>query len=345
MIGLVTAVFLMWTQSLATGGWTGLLAVGESSPARSYIEESLGQTALVPADGHDGQSVFVVASDLTGQVASEVLDHPGYRFRRILYPALASLFGLLDGRLLLVSMIAWAAVAFALAVTAIRMLITRFELPLWVMLGVVLNPGIWLSLRLLTVDVLAVSLSIAGVAAWAYGRWRVAALLLLLAALTKDQFIVVSVSLALIEFMDQDRNRALWLFLLPSGALASWSLSTSVIIGRGLTPGENFTLPFEGIADALGLWSSTPGSDVLYVVVTLATVATTTFFALRLPFRSFRLIAAPWILLPLVASSSVWDFGNNAIRAFSPLIILTVGGLGVWTRCHGYGSPSPTSDR
>ena len=79
------------------GGIEGLLQVGETSDVRPLIESQLGEVPLAPGSGHDGQIYYAIGLDLDGDEVGPLLDHAAYRYRRILYPLVASGFGLFDG--------------------------------------------------------------------------------------------------------------------------------------------------------------------------------------------------------------------------------------------------------
>jgi hypothetical protein len=214
VLGLVVGSLLLFVQVQAVGGWAGLLQVGEDAAVRTFIEERLGEIPLAPGIGHDGQTSFAIGSDLLGAEVPELLDHPGYRYRRILYPAAGSLFGLLEGQALLAGLVAVAIGGFALSTAAVSWIAAARTLPRWVILGVVANPGAWLGMWMLTVDALAMGMALAGIAA-ALGRRRLIAVALVTGAvLAKDQYLLIPLSLVLLTWRD-DRRFAVVLGLGP----------------------------------------------------------------------------------------------------------------------------------
>ncbi len=194
VIGVMAAIFLQLVQIRAIGGGLdGLLSAGQASPMRPFIEADLGAVTTVPDRGHDGQTVYLVARDpLARGAAADAMDHAGFRYRRILYPALAGLGGLLGPRATLVGLAALAALALGLASAATADLAIDRGVTDRVALAVVINPGLWLSVQLLTVDVLAVGLALSGLALWRRDRLSAAAIVLALAALAKDQMLLVA---------------------------------------------------------------------------------------------------------------------------------------------------------
>ena len=120
--------------------------------------------------GHDGQFSYLIAVDPLGRgPAPDLFDHGAYRYRRILLPALGGGFGLFDGEAALAGLIVWSAVGMGLATAAIADLGASFGTRPWVVAGVLANPGVWLSVQLLTPDVLALGLALTGVALWRRG--------------------------------------------------------------------------------------------------------------------------------------------------------------------------------
>ena len=152
------AAALLASQSVAIGGPAGLLQVGEASDLRPLIELELGSVPLTPGRGHDGQVSYAIGLDLIGSEIPDLLDHGAYRYRRILYPLIASGFGLLVGKALLFGMIAVTIVSAGIAAGAAAATFVAGGRSEWLTLVVVLNPGVWLSIRLLTPDMLALAL-------------------------------------------------------------------------------------------------------------------------------------------------------------------------------------------
>ena len=168
LIGVVVALLLQWLQVRAVGGdWTGLVNTGRQSALRPLIEAELGPVSTVEQAGHDGQFSYLIAVDPLGRgEAPNLFDHGAYRYRRILLPALAGGFGLWDGEGALAGLIVWSAIGMGLATAAVADLGASFGTRPWVVAGVLANPGVWLSVQLLTPDVLALGLALTGVALW-----------------------------------------------------------------------------------------------------------------------------------------------------------------------------------
>lgn len=314
-VGLLVACFLCVVQARAVGGVAGMLQVGETSALRPMIEEQLDDIPLAPGPGHDGQIYYAMALDLDGDEVGPLLDHAAYRYRRIFYPWLGSVFGLLDGVPLLIGLIGLNVVAFAVATGIMASMSARAGRSELIALVVLLNPGAWLSVQLLTSDILALALMIIALglvtrrATWSAGA------VFGLSALAKDVFLATPVPLAV-----PDVRRRWPMALVPIGALLAWMTLLTLMLGDGFAARGNLDWPVMGLIDASANWSSLDGKEIFYLVVALVFVAVGVVYSLR---RSWlRLPIAAWTVLALVSSNWVWDFGNNAVRAFAPVAVL-----------------------
>jgi len=322
-------LFLQGAFARASGDWAGLLRVGESSGLRAFVERELGSIPLVANGGHDGQIYFAVARQpLGGEVSAEVVD-AGYRYRRILYPLLAGAGGLIGGRALLWGMILWSAAGMGLATAATASLAHRLGLSTWVVAGILANPGVWLSVQLLTPDALALGLALAGMLAWLNGRPGLATAALAASLLTKEQFALVLLSIVGHELLTSRRGSSLKLAAAASLPLLVWMVWLERRMGGGFTTLGNLTLPFGGIIDSVPGWSRQGPRDFLFGVLALTGLAGA---ALTTPFvdnRLIRWLTLPWVMIGVVSSSWVWGFGNNALRALAPAIVFGAMALAV----------------
>jgi hypothetical protein len=331
LVGVVVSLWLQWTQANTFGGdWTGLIATGQESSLRPAIEQQLGVVSLTYPDGHDGQYSFLMAVDpFNRDNTAALFDSGPYRYRRILYPLLAGGAGLLSPRAALVGLVLFAAAGVGLVTAAMAGLADRFGISRWVVLVILANPGVWLSVRLLTSDVLALGLALTGLLLWWDRRavWAVGAFAL--AALTKDQYLLVAFSVAAWTWFRGGRREAVGVAVGAAAPLALWVVWLTSTMGAGATVRGNFALL--GFLDAFHVWTSTPLSDQLLVGFTLTAVV----LGIVLPLRGgplVRWLTWPWVVLALTTSGWVWNVGNNAARVFIPLWVFAALGLGVTAR-------------
>ncbi len=324
LLGVVVALFLQWTQATALGGWSGLLAVGGDATVRPMIQAELPDLVTVEGWGHDGQIGYAIALDLDGSEVSALLVDAGYRYRRILLPFAASLGGLLDGPALLGGFMLVTALGMGAAAAALESIRRRFGWSPWIHLGVVANPGLWMSVRLLTADVLAFGLAAVAVASYVAGRRQRVVVLLILAVLAKDQYLLVALSLAgHAWFARRDRSGVAFMAI-PGLVLAVWAACLQFAFGDGFTARGNLTWPGGWIPSSVEAWITVSAGDQVLVAVGVASLAwaTVAFFTSRS--RLFRWLVGPWILLAAVSSEWVWALGNNVVRVFAPLLTLGV---------------------
>lgn len=324
LIAFGLALFIQWNQAsaLGNGDIAALLSVGERSQLRPIIEEELGQVPLVPGSGHDGQMTYVIARHPVpkSQVA-DLFDHAGYRYRRILYPLLGSGFGTFSPRFTLYGLALLAAAGFGLAATAMRKLADRFGLNVWVMAGIVANPGLWLSLKLMTPDALAFGLALAGTWLWLRRSTWPAVGALALSCLTKEPYLLVVIGLAGWELTRPGRSaaRLVGLFVVPL-PLVIWSGWLSIQIGDGFAPRGNLGPPLVGLIGSLQAWLASP--DPLLALLTMTALVVTIAGALSVRSSLLAWLTWPWLAIALSSSDWVWALGNNAARAFAPLFLL-----------------------
>lgn len=320
-IGTTVAVFLVWIQVAAVGGLAGLLSVGESSNLRPMIEAELGKIPVAPGGGHDGQFTYVIGSDLDGDLVADELDHASYRYRRILLPAVASLFGLLDGTTLLWGITVSNVLSLGLASGALALILDSTGRSPWAQLGLLANPGVWLSIHLSTVDVLAIAFSLVAVAVWLRDRRWVSVGALALAVLAKDQYLLVALSLFIADARSHSIRHATPFLTAPALTLAAWAGVLTVRLGDGFSARGNLGMPLGGIIEASSVWSEVPTKDLALSILLVAAIALSTALALVPRNRSASVFVAPWIAIALLSTDWVWDLGNNSARAFAPLLL------------------------
>jgi len=240
---------------------------------------------------------------------------------------LASLFGLLSGSPVLWMMFGLAAVGMGLATAGIQMLADQMRAPVLVVLAVVANPGVWLGVRVLTPDALGLGLALLGLAFVARRSDPTAIALLAAAALTKEQFLLVAIGVAIWSLLEHERVRAALYLVAPAVPLAVWSLVLSARLGGGFDPRNSLDIPGRGIVRAIPNWS-VDQIDGILAWLTLALVIGTAVALLRSRSRFATSITWPWIVLALLSSSAVWEFGNNSLRALA--ILAPLGALAVW---------------
>ena len=315
-LGGVAALVLVVAQASAVGGYAGLLQVGQQSAVRPLIESELGEIPLTPHSGHDGQISYAIGLDLRGREVPDLLDHGAYRYRRILYPAVASMSGLLGGEALLFGMIVVTVLSAATAAGLTASIAVRIGWTDWVGLAVLLNPGVWLSVRLLTSDTMALALMLLGLHLVLVGRRWAAVLAFSGSGLAKDAYLITPGGLAI------SRDRRRWaLILIPAAVLAMWMAWLTYTMGEGFSGRGNLTWPFVGFLDAFPIWATFDAAELFYLVFALAAVAAGLVYGLAVK-GWLRWSMLGWSIIGVISSDWVWDLGNNAARVFAPIVVL-----------------------
>jgi hypothetical protein len=327
LIGTAVAAILQFGQARVMAGVPeGLLFAGRLEPAHELVVDELPNTPVFDGLGHDGQIFYAIGLDLRGQAVPDVVGSAAYRYRRILYPALASGLGVLDGAGLLWGMIGLAAVSVGLAAGAIAALAAKLALPTWAPVTVLLNPAIWLSARLLTADNLAFALALLATLAFVNGRYWWALVGLAAAALTKEPYLAFALGLSGFAWFRGERRWGIGLAVASAASLIPWWAYISLEIGNPISSGSTLVPPLSGLIAATRTWPSLDPRDLFYLAATLIGLVSSLWVIAR-RWNLWSWLAAPWLAVAFLSSEAVWQFGNNAVRSFAPL--LTLGILGV----------------
>lgn len=341
-----TAIVLLFqvAHSQAVGGFAGLIKAGEDHPARLLITREIPGVPLAQGQGHDGQLFFVIGTDLFGVEAETTLPagDAAYRYRRIAYPLVASLGGLLGGEWLVYGLAVTTALAAGLATGAAVQIADYYGRSRWLALGVALNPGVWLSGILLTADNLALAFGLLAVLAYLRGRLAWTSVALAGAALTKEVAVCFAIGLAGHALSSGNWRRAAWMLGIAVGPLSFWMLYLSTAVGNPLSSSGQSALPLQGIFEAARLWPIQAAHEMALSILMLLFLVLGLFGLWRADVL-FRWLIVPWIALGLLLSHWVWGLGSNSVRTLSPIIALVVLGLG--NRASGLvGVPLPQTD-
>jgi hypothetical protein len=111
--------------------------------------------------------------------------------------------------------------------------------------------------------------------------------------------------------------------------LLTWSLAVELRIGGGLSPRKNFDWPMMGIlGSAQDVWPMVEPKDVVFTAVALGGVVLALVGGALVRQRLLRWSAWAWATVGVLASSWVWDLGNNAVRALAPALAFGILAIG-----------------
>jgi hypothetical protein len=325
--GLLVAVIVQAVNIVQLGDLAGALRLGAAAPTRPLVEAELGQIQLAEGTGHDGYQFLVIALDPLARDAEHQTVYYGYRHRRVLYPALAGLGGLLPGRAALAGMAVWNALGVALCAGAVAWLVPRLGAAGWGPAGAVANMGLLNSVQLLTADTLAIGFGLLAAALLVARRLGWAIVALTAAVLTKETSILFTVGAAGWLLTRRDWTAAALTLTVPTGVALAWAGYIEGTIGNGFATQRNLGWPLAGVAEGIGQWNE-PGMVVLGLTA-LAGLIVAGVGAVRSRSSLLLSLTIPWILVTLVSSAVVWGDGNNALRVFSVLWIFGILGLAV----------------
>ena len=280
-------IYLFVVYSLLAGfdfNPIGLVRIGDDWPTRRFWTES---TYVHPGIGYDGQFFYFIAHDplIQANDPREYIDHPAYRYGRILYPALVWMAAL--GR---AEALAWAMVAVNLAMvligTAAAVAILRsVGAQPWLALGYAFSPAIAFGVMADLSEPTAFALVAVGLALSLRGRHEPAGLSLALATLAREASAVVPFVFG-VRALLRRRGREATAYLAPLALPALWHAWLWLRLGAlPITNGPpNFGPPFGGAVHRfgalLGLWPplvpgsvpDQPLSELMFVGVSIALI-------------------------------------------------------------------------
>jgi hypothetical protein len=327
LVAVVVALFVMWTQAGAVGGWTGLLTTGEESLLRPLIEEQIDDVVIVDGEGNDGQIYYGIALDLEGDEIPDLINLAGLRYRRALFPAVSSLFGTLEGEALFWSMVVVSTVSIGVASAALADIGTTLGLSHWVMIALLANPSVWLALHIVVPDPLAIALALLAVALSLRHRHGAAMGLLALAALSKEPFLLFAFGLAGWLWFQRRRRLAVGYAVIPVIPVGVWALIVSARMGGGGSTTGISLVPFKGVIEASDFWSQAPSRELVGTVITFIIIGVGVVVGLMPVSRLVKWTLWPWIILLLLGSADIWRFGLGTLRIVAPIGILA--GVGI----------------
>jgi hypothetical protein len=314
-----TAAALVVALAIAgsVGGITGLLAVGEDFPMRSYVQADFPDVHLAAGVGHDGQQYYGIAQDPFGRSeVPDLLDNPSYRYLFILYPALAGGLGTFSPEVTVAAMLALSVIGFGLAGASALTLNHQLGGRTTIAHLAAANAGLLLAVRFLTPDALALGLALLGVTLAVAGKDKAAAVALGLAVLTKAPYVLFPLALG-VWVWPTDRRRIRWLTIVPAIPATLWV--AYVFIRFGPSTSGNLAAPLVGLVQASDKWSEVSSGEVVMALLGAALLVAGAVLAFVCRNRLLRVLLVAWVSLGAISSELIWVFGNNALRVLAPL--------------------------
>jgi hypothetical protein len=308
---------LAWGRS--NGGVASLVGVGVDGLTRPLIDDELPEAVIFPGTGHDGQQFYAIARHpFEPRAARDLLDSPAYRYRRILFPAVAGVLAPSGGRSLVIAMLGVSMIGVVLAAWALSRLPGS---PVWLPVVVGMTPGVGVSLSLSLADALATGLALAAVAASTSRRWGWMTAALIGAVLTRETLILVAVGLAFAPGMTR-RWRVVTLAS-PALLAGAWALWSTNALGTGMAEGagQQLALPLAGWVQST---SSAAGLVIGLGTTLVLGLATWHTFRTGPPDRGIAIVLGLHTLLMLCLADDVTTSWINTTRVAAPVFPLAV---------------------
>lgn len=338
--GFMVAGLMMYQRQSVLGELNGLLLIGTANGMAEAVEEDFDRLVIVDETGHDGQYSYAIAVDPFGARMPEHMDVPGYRYRRVLLSWLGGLFGSLSGDQAIVGLAFFTAAGAGLAAASVSAIAQTTAATRWSPLAVLGHPGVWASAQILSADLLALGFAIAGLASWFRSRFWVSVALFAAAVLTKDQYLLFPLAVAVLEVWRGNRRRVFFLLAGAAAPLTLWTTWIALRIDGSLSSGSNLGLPVAGIIEAAPLWKLTVPEEQVQTLLGILILLASMLVFVKTPSRTWRVLTGGWILLAVLAQVGVWIAGSNFLRTTAPLAPLTL-----LARTSGHGSTTGHTSR
>lgn len=328
LVGLVAVLFSMVVdmRALADANWnpTLFVAFGEkATTTREYAEARLDNVFLRAEQGHDGKFFFIQANDpwlLNPDENAAVLDRPLYRSQRMLYPVLVSGGGLLGPQAIVWSMLLVNLLAIGVGSWVVATIATEMGAAAWWGLAFGLNIGFMSEINIGGAGVVAAVFAFGAVLSVMKRRPVVAAVLLALAALSREAMLITALGTALWLWWHEERKAAIASSAVPFSAVVAWAVYLRMRIESvGVAPSvEEIGWPFLGLFEAFRSWLSDPfnllaGLAVVCVILLFTRRVVTTPHVVGWAFAGFGLLA-------ILFTEQVWHSFFDITRAVAPLI-------------------------
>lgn len=328
VVGLVLTAYIA-AGLAASADWSPTIFVkfSDTPEMAQYADSQFDDVAFSGRLGHDGKFFFVQARDpfyLDPESHAYLLDRPTYRAQRMLYPTIAGGFGALGAEgtawgLIVVNVLAMGVGTYFTARVATRLgLSPLFGLAFFV------NPGVFVSSVIDTAEVVAMVFLMWGLLEIMERRTTNAAVLLSMAALSRETMLLCVVGWIVYEVFWHHKFR--WMMLAPFVVSGAWWAYVRWRIGY-LSPSlqdvEALGSPLGGLMDALSKWMVDPAlKDDLVVGVALVLMLAA-FVVWSVTRRSLiPLMGVGFTPVAILMVEEVWFHYFDAARALTPLVTL-----------------------
>ncbi|MDJ0660323.1 MAG: hypothetical protein QNJ42_12665 [Crocosphaera sp.] len=227
---------------------TGFFRIGSLLPLSPFLNPE--NTFIYQGEiGYDGQQFLSLALDpfLQNPETINSLDHPIYRYRRILYPLVSYLLGFGNHNLIPYIMVAINAISIIIIVALTNSYFKDDTVSKFQSLFTLCIPGVWMVLSLGTADLFSSVFLIASFYCYRYEKYKLTALFISLGCLTRETLLIVWVALFLTSLI-QRRFKQIQCLLYGLIPPILWTIYISFLDLPGkVRVKDNFGFPFMGI--------------------------------------------------------------------------------------------------
>ena len=327
----VISVIIYFYYFKFSGNITGFFRIGSVLPLSPFLSPD--QTFIFQDElGYDGQQFLSLALDpfLQDLDTLESLDHPAYRYRRILYPLLSYLLGFGNSHVIPYVMVAINAIAILLIIWVTGLYFKSYSAKVNQALFVLTIPGVWIVLSLSTSDLLAALFLVCSFYFYQNNKPIYMSLMVSLGCLTRETLLLLWMALILSAMWQKKYLYFKYLGMAIIPPLA-WNIYV-IFLGLNGAPGTgNFGSPIFGIVQKLlsllteKFSPKTLFEAYLFILLILAFVL---IFLLSYPLRSANrpLLVCSLIYLGMFIMSSllILKYYLDYSRVFMDVYFLAV---------------------
>ncbi|MGK7887539.1 MAG: AZOBR_p60025 family cell surface glycopolymer formation protein [Crocosphaera sp.] len=276
------------------GNITGFFRIGSILPLSPFLSPE--NTLIYQGEiGYDGQQFLSLALDpfLQNPETINSLDHPIYRYRRILYPLLSYILAFGNRTLIPYIMVGINAVSIIVIVAITNLYFKSDQVSKFQSLFTLCIPGVWMVLSLGTADLFSSVFLIASFYCYRYKKYQLTALFISLGCLTRETLLIVWFALFLTSLIQKRFKQINYLLygLIPP---ILWTVYITFLDLPGkVRVKDNFGFPFMGIINKFIkiLTSGINGSNLfeayMFIILLLSFAA---IFVIYLKHRKLNLL-------------------------------------------------------
>ncbi|CCQ64145.1 AZOBR_p60025 family cell surface glycopolymer formation protein [Crocosphaera watsonii] len=227
---------------------TGFFRIGSILPLSPFLNPE--NTLIYQGEiGYDGQQFLSLAFDpfLQNPETVNSLDHPIYRYRRILYPLVSYVLAFGNPSLIPYFMVGINALSILIIVAITNLYFKSDNVSKFQSLFTLCIPGVWMVLSLGTADLFSSVFLIASFYCYRYEQYRLTALFISLGCLTRETLLIVWFALFLTSLIQKRFKQITYLLygLIPP---ILWTVYITFLDLPGkVRVKDNFGFPFLGI--------------------------------------------------------------------------------------------------